>query len=87
VANETSRPLLEVKNLQTQFTTRRGIVRAVNGISFQMREGELVGLVGETGCGKSVTARSVLGLIRPPGRIVEGEIDFEGTSLRELSRR
>ena len=87
MVNETSRPLLEVKNLHTRFTTHRGVVRAVNGISFEIREGELVGLVGETGCGKSVTARSVLGLIRPPGRIVEGEINFEGTNLRDLSRR
>jgi oligopeptide/dipeptide ABC transporter ATP-binding protein len=87
VANESHRLLLEVKDLHTQFTTHRGVVHAVNGISFQMREGELVGLVGETGCGKSVTARSVLGLIRPPGRIVQGEIDFEGNDLRALSRR
>ena len=87
MVNETSRPLLEVKNLHTRFTTHRGLVRAVNGISFEIREGELVGLVGETGCGKSVTARSVLGLIRPPGRIVEGEINFEGNNLRDLSRR
>jgi oligopeptide/dipeptide ABC transporter ATP-binding protein len=87
VANEATRPLLEVDNLHTRFHTHRGIVHAVNGISFQMREGELVGLVGETGCGKSVTARSILGLIRPPGRIAEGRIVYDGNDLRQLSRR
>jgi oligopeptide/dipeptide ABC transporter ATP-binding protein len=87
VANEATRPLLEVDNLHTRFHTHRGLVHAVNGISFQMREGELVGLVGETGCGKSVTARSILGLIRPPGRIAEGRIIYDGNDLRELSRR
>ena len=87
MANATTRPLLEVENLHTRFHTHRGVVQAVNGISFTISEGELVGLVGETGCGKSVTARSVLGLIRPPGKIAEGVITFEGTNLRELSRR
>ncbi len=87
MANEATRPLLEVDNLHTRFHTHRGIVHAVNGISFQMREGELVGLVGETGCGKSVTARSILGLIRPPGRIAEGRIVYDGNDLRQLSRR
>ncbi len=87
MANEATRPLLEVDNLHTRFHTHRGLVHAVNGISFQMREGELVGLVGETGCGKSVTARSILGLIRPPGRIAEGRIIYDGNDLRELSRR
>lgn len=82
-----SRPLLEVSNLHTRFHTHRGVVRAVNGISFEIREGELVGLVGETGCGKSVTARSLLGLVRSPGRIAEGEIVFDGTDLRALSGR
>ena len=79
--------LLEVEGLHTHFHTHRGIVRAVNGISFEMHRGELVGLVGETGCGKSVTARSVLGLIRPPGKIVQGSIRFEEQDLRSLSRR
>ena len=87
MVNDMTQPLLEVKDLHTRFHTHRGIVQAVNGISFGIREGELVGLVGETGCGKSVTARSVLGLVRPPGRIAEGEITFDGIDLRSLSRR
>ena len=86
MVNDVTQPLLEVKNLHTRFDTHRGVVRAVNGISFQIREGELVGLVGETGCGKSVTVRSVLGLVRSPGRIAEGEISYDGIDLRSLSR-
>src|SRR5919202_2410754 len=77
--------LLEVKNLQTHFQTRAGIVRAVDGVSFYLDRGELLGLVGESGCGKSVTALSVMRLVAPPGRIVGGEILFEGEDLLKLS--
>jgi oligopeptide transport system ATP-binding protein len=78
--------LLEVKNLRTYFYTEEGVVRAVDGVSWDLDEGETMGLVGESGCGKSVTAMSILRLIpRPPGRIVEGEILFEGQDLLEVT--
>src|SRR6476661_8926056 len=77
--------LLEVKNLQTHFPTRAGLVRAVNGVSFYLDSGELLGLVGESGCGKSMTALSVMRLIAPPGKIVAGEINFDGKNLLKLS--
>ncbi len=77
--------LLEVKNLQTHFPTRAGLVRAVNGVSFYLDSGELLGLVGESGCGKSITALSIMRLIAPPGKIVGGEITFDGKNLLQLS--
>lgn len=77
--------LLEVNNLQTQFPTRAGLVRAVNDVSFHIDEGELLGLVGESGCGKSITALSVMRLIAPPGQIVAGEIKFKGEDLLKVS--
>jgi peptide/nickel transport system ATP-binding protein len=77
--------LLEVRTLQTQFPTRAGLVRAVDGVSFHLDRGELLGLVGESGCGKSITALSVMRLISPPGRIVNGEILFDGKDLLQLS--
>src|SRR5499433_530118 len=77
--------LLEVKNLQTHFPTRSGLVRAVDGVSFHLERGELLGLVGESGCGKSMTALSIMRLIAPPGKIVAGEILFEGRNLLQLS--
>ena len=73
--------LLEVKNLRTQFATRAGLVRAVDGVSFYVDEGELLGLVGESGCGKSMTALSVMRLVGAPGRIASGEILFGGEDL------
>lgn len=74
--------LLEVKNLKTWFFTRRGIVKAVNGVDFILHRGECLCLVGESGCGKSVTALSLLRLFdSPPGKIVEGEIIYKGTDL------
>ena len=67
-------PLLSVRDLRTHFFTREGLVRAVDGVSFAIREGETVGIVGESGCGKSITAKSVLRIVERPGRIVGGEI-------------
>src|SRR6059058_15266 len=77
--------LLEVKNLATHFPTRAGLVRAVDGVSFYLDRGELLGLVGESGCGKSITALSIMRLVAPPGKIVNGEILFEGRDLLKLS--
>lgn len=77
--------LLEVTNLQTHFPTRAGLVRAVDGVSFYLDRGELLGLVGESGCGKSITALSLMRLIAPPGKIVGGEIIFDGKNLLTLS--
>jgi peptide/nickel transport system ATP-binding protein len=77
--------LLEVKNLETHFPTRAGLVRAVNDVSFTLDRGELLGLVGESGCGKSITALSIMRLIAPPGKTVGGEIMFEDKNLLALS--
>ena len=77
--------LLEVKNLQTHFPTRAGLVRAVDDVTFYLDRGELLGLVGESGCGKSITALSIMRLVSPPGKIVGGEIIFEGKNLLALS--
>ena len=75
-------PLLEVKNLRTFFYTCNGVVRAVDGVSFALEKGETLGIVGESGCGKSVTCSSLLGLIpRPPGRIESGQAVFDGLDL------
>ena len=79
--------LLEVRNLATHFPTRAGLVRAVDGVSFHLDRGELLGLVGESGCGKSMTALSIMRLIAPPGKIVSGEIPFDGRDLLKLSNR
>lgn len=78
-------PLLEVTNLRTQFPTRAGLVRSVDGVSFHIAEGELLGLVGESGCGKSITALSVMRLISPPGKITSGSIRFKGEELTTAS--
>ncbi len=77
--------LLEVRDLAVHFATDRGIVEAVDGVGFTVRAGEMLGLVGESGSGKSVTAMALLRLIRPPGRIVRGEVRFEGEDLLALS--
>src|SRR5262245_26881178 len=74
-------PLLEVRGLRTSFHTRSGVVHAVDGIDFQVRRGEIMGLVGESGCGKSVTSLSILELVPKPGKIEAGEIIFDGTNL------
>src|SRR6187401_2574728 len=73
--------LLEVTDLHTHFATRAGVVKSVDGVSFHLGEGELLGLVGESGCGKSITALSIMRLISPPGKIVEGTIKFKGEEL------
>jgi oligopeptide/dipeptide ABC transporter ATP-binding protein len=78
--------LLEVENLRTHFFTREGVVRAVDGVSFSVEAGKTLGIVGESGCGKSVTALSLMGLIpKPPARIVEGSVTFQGRELTTLS--
>ena len=77
--------LLEVKNLQTHFPTRGGLVKAVNDVSFYINEGELVGLVGESGCGKSITALSIMRLVSPPGKVVGGSVKFKGEDLLKAS--
>jgi oligopeptide transport system ATP-binding protein len=80
--------LLEVNDLRTYFFTREGSVQAVDGVSFEVERGKTLGLVGESGCGKSVTALSIMGLIpKPPGKIVEGSILFEGKELTKMSGR
>jgi|SRR5690625_325398 len=76
--------LLEVKNLKTHFFTEAGVIPAVDGVSFELNEGELVGIVGESGSGKSVTSLSVMGLIEEPGKIVNGEILYRGQDLTKL---
>jgi peptide/nickel transport system ATP-binding protein len=78
------RPLLEVAGLRTSFATRDGIVRAVDGISFNVDRGEIMGLVGESGCGKSVTSLSIMRLVPPPGRIEAGTVTFAGRDLLTL---
>ena len=77
--------LLDIQDLVTYFYTEEGIVRAVEGVTFQIYEDEVLGLVGETGCGKSVTALSILQLIRSPGEIVGGKVLFQGVDLAKLS--
>ena len=74
-------PLLSIKNLKTYFYLRKGVVRAVDGISFDVERGEMVGIVGESGSGKSVMALSILRIVFPPGKIIAGEIWFNGKNL------
>ena len=81
----TKRPILEILNLRTHFHTEDGVVKAVDGVDFHVNTGEIVGLVGESGCGKTVTSLSILGLVPAPGK-VEGRIDFNGQDLLKLSR-
>lgn len=77
-------PLLDVKNLKTHFFTEDGVVRAVDGVNFEIYPGETLGVVGESGCGKSVTALSIIRLVGVPGEIVEGSIRFQGRDLTQL---
>jgi oligopeptide/dipeptide ABC transporter ATP-binding protein len=79
------KPLLEVRGLRTSFYTRDGVVRAVDGIDFHVDRGEIMGLVGESGCGKSVTSLSILRLVVKPGVIEAGEVVFDGTDLLKVS--
>jgi oligopeptide/dipeptide ABC transporter ATP-binding protein len=80
--------LLEVRDLRTHFFTRDGVVKAVDGVSFEVDKGKTLGIVGESGCGKSVTALSIMGLIpKPPAKIVSGEVVFEGRDLTKLKER
>ncbi|MCX6096338.1 MAG: diaminopimelate decarboxylase [Candidatus Bipolaricaulota bacterium] len=82
-----TQPLLEVDDLRTYFFTYQGVVRAVDGISFSLGRSDTVGLVGETGCGKSVATRSILRLVTPPGRIVSGRVVFDGQDILAMSER
>ena len=84
IKSKPSGKLLQVKDLKTYFYTEEGIVKAVDGVSFDIYEDEVLGLVGETGCGKSVTALSILQLVRAPGKIIDGKITFKGRNLLEL---
>jgi oligopeptide transport system ATP-binding protein len=78
--------LLEVRDLRTHFFTREGVVKAVDGVSYAVEEGETLSLVGESGCGKSVSALSIMRLVpNPPGRTIGGEVVFDGQDLLKLS--
>jgi len=79
--------LLEVRNLDTQFVTRAGPVHAVDGVDLHIEQGETLGIIGESGCGKSVTALSIMRLIERPGRVVAGEIIYKGKNLAALSSK
>ncbi len=85
MVNTTENPLLEVRNLKTYFYTEDGVVKAVDGVDFTVGRGEVLGLVGESGCGKSVTSLSIMRLIGIPGKVVAGEIIFDGRNLLQLS--
>jgi len=79
------KPLLEIRNLKTYFFTEDGVVKAVDGVDFSVGSGEVLGLVGESGCGKSVTSLSIMRLVGPPGKVVEGDIFFDGKDILKLS--
>ena len=88
LSNGVNMSLLQVRDLKTYFYTDAGVVKAVDGVSYDLKEGETLGLVGESGCGKSVSALSILRLIaNPPGKIVGGEIFFEGKDLLKISEK
>ena len=80
-----SAPTLEVRNLRTHFFTRAGVIKAVDGVSFTVGRGKVMGLVGESGSGKTVTGFSIIGLVDAPGRVVEGEILYQGRNLANIS--
>src|ERR671921_1986871 len=79
-----TQPVLSVRDLRVEFVTRRGILKAIDGISFDIAKGEVLGVVGESGAGKSVTGSAVIGLIDPPGRIAGGEILLSGSRIDNL---
>ncbi len=85
MTEQRTQPILEVRNLKTYFFTEDGVVKAVDGVDLEVYPGEVLGLVGESGCGKSVTSLSIMRLVGIPGKIVEGEVIFEGRNLLELS--
>jgi oligopeptide/dipeptide ABC transporter ATP-binding protein len=85
LTNNNNQPLLEVSDLKTYFFTEDGVVKAVDGVDFDIKRGEILGLVGESGCGKSATVLSVMRLIGVPGRIISGKVAFEDRDLRTLS--
>ncbi len=80
-------PVLEVNDLRTYFHTRDGVVKAVDGVDLSVNAGEVLGIVGESGCGKSVTSLSIMGLIPTPGKIESGEILFKGANLLDMSKK
>ena len=83
---EQSTPILKVSGLKTQFFTSEGVIKAVDGVDFEVNKKDILGIVGESGCGKSVTALSILRLVAyPPGRIMDGKIEFHGKDLLELN--
>ncbi|MBL8703240.1 MAG: ATP-binding cassette domain-containing protein, partial [Rhodospirillales bacterium] len=82
MANDKGPPLLSVRDLRTHFHNRDGVVKAVDGVSWDLHRGETLGVVGESGCGKSITALSILRLVpMPPGRFAGGQVLFEGRDL------
>jgi oligopeptide/dipeptide ABC transporter ATP-binding protein len=81
---KSNQPLLEVRNLKTYFYTEDGVVKAVDGVDFTVMPGEVLGLVGESGCGKSVTSLSIMRLVGMPGKVIEGEIIFENRDMLKL---
>jgi peptide/nickel transport system ATP-binding protein len=85
IENTSTTSLLDVRGLKTAIPTRRGVVQAVDGVNLHVEPGEVVGLVGESGCGKTLTAYSILGLLPKPGRVIDGEILFRGQDLRDKS--
>lgn len=84
MSESTKKPLLEVRDLKTYFFTEDGVVKAVDGVDFYVKSGEVLGLVGESGCGKSVTSLSIMRLVGVPGKVVNGEILFGGTDLLKV---
>lgn len=84
VSESGANTILQVNNLKTYFFVEDGLVKAVDGIDFYVESGEVLGLVGESGCGKTVTSLSVIGLVGEPGKVVEGEVLFEGKDLLKL---
>src|ERR1700686_2185072 len=77
-------PVLSVRDLKVEFATRRSVLRAIDGVSFEIAKGEVLGVVGESGAGKSLTGAAVIGLIDPPGRIAGGEIRLKGRRIDHL---